>query len=342
MKQTLCRALALAILVWGMPATGHAAAPDYRLSRSVALGSPDRWDYVVFDSASHRVFVAHGDRITVVDGHDGTVLGNVEGVSSATHGIGISVPAGRGYTDDSEAGTAGAFDLKTLRPGARIPVAEDADAIAVDPASGHVFVIDGDSGKITVIDPVTNAVVATLDGGGKLEYAVADGKGKLFVNGAGKREMLRIDTAANRIEARWPVPDCASPHGLDMDRQTHRLFISCVNAVLTVLDSDDGGIVATLPIGKGTDAAVFDPVRKLVFSSNGVDGTLSVIEERDAQHFAAVATIETAVTGRTMAIDPATGRIYVAAADAEPGTPPGTRPKPVPGSLKLLFFDPVP
>jgi YVTN family beta-propeller protein len=334
------------------------SAPLYRLTKSVPLGMPDRWDYVVFDAPSHRVYVAHGDRVTVVDGHDGQVLGQVEGFPGGTHGIAIASAAGRGYTDDGRAGEAGAFDLSTLKVLKRIKAEDDADAMAFDPSSGHVFVVNGDPGSLTVIDPKADRAVATVAVGAKLEYVVSGGNGKLYVNGAEKREIVRVDTASNEVDARWPIPNCESPHGLAIDPASHRLFSSCVNKVLVVVDTDSGHTVATLPIGSGTDAAAFDPKRRRVFSSNGRDGTLSVIQEKDAQTFVPLGELKTAATARTMSLDPDTGRLYLVAADIDPTAPPLTGPPPpgaarppgappprmpiIPGSLRLLFFDPVP
>jgi DNA-binding beta-propeller fold protein YncE len=324
-----------------------ASAPEYRVTHTVVLSAPDRWDYVVFDPSSKRVFVAHGNEVTVVDGQKGDIVGHITGFSGGTHGIAIVSALKRGYTDDGEAGEAASFDLSTLKVSKRIKAAEDADAVAFDPASGHVFVINGDTGTITVIDPKEDRAVGTINGGGKLEYAVADGNGHLYVNGAAQKEVLSIDTRLNQVEARWPVPDCTSPHGLAIDPGSHRLFVSCINNLLTVVNTDGGGVVAQLPIGSGTDAAAFDPKRKLIFSSNGRDGTLSIILERDPQTFVSLGTVKTAVSARTMGIDPDTGRLYLAAAELE-ATPPEAsqsgahRPKVVPGSLKLLFLDPTP
>jgi DNA-binding beta-propeller fold protein YncE len=314
-------------------------APTDSVTRTVPLGGPDRWDYVMFDPGSGRVYVAHADRVDVVDGRDGTMIGKIEGVPGGTHGIAISAKTGQGFTDDGEAGTAIAFDLKTLKIKARIPVQKDADAVAIDPVSGHVFVIEGDAHMITAIDPKTDKVLANIDGGGGLEFAVADGRGRLFVNGAKKREILSVNTRTNTVAARWPVPDCASPHGMAIDAATHRLFTSCVNGQMVVLNTDTGALVATLPIGAGTDAAAFDPARKLAFSSNGISGTITAIAEKDANSFATAATIKTALTGRTMSIDPKTGRLYVAAAEINLNPKPG-EPRMTPGSLKLLFLDP--
>ncbi len=354
MMRTLSAWALSAVAALAASSVGSAQAPPgYTVVRTVHLGAPDRWDYITFDPVAHAVYVSHGDRITVVDGRDGRMLGEVKSFPGGTHGIAIASAAGRGYTDDGRNGEAASFDLRTLQVRTRLKAAPGADAVAFDPVSGHVFVVDGDAGLLTVIDPKSDSVVATITVGGGLEFSVSGQNGKLYVNGAEKREIVRVDTAINQVDARWPVPQCERPHGLAIDTRTHRLFVSCVNQRLLAVNADTGAVVAEAPIGRGTDAAAFDPERRLVFSSNGIDGTLSVIEEKDAQTLVPVTTVHTARTARTMAIDPQSGRIYVAAADLNlPGiavsvspasgeAAPPRRPGPiVPGSLKLLFLDP--
>jgi DNA-binding beta-propeller fold protein YncE len=336
----------LACVIAFAPQAFAQSAPLYTVTKTVALGAPDRWDFVVFDPASHKVFVAHGDRVTVVDGRTGAILGNVEGLQGGAHGIAIVPGTGRGYTDDGRAGTAASFDLDKLNLINTIKADADADAIVFDPTSGHVFVVDGDPGKLTVIDPKSDSAVATIDAGGKLETAVAGDNGKLYVNGEEKREIIRVDTATNQVDGHWPIPNCTSPHGLALDPEAHRLFSSCTNNVLVIVDADTGTTIATLPIGARSDAAAFDPKRKLIFSSNG-DGSLSVIAEKDANTFVTVASVATLRSARTMAVDPVSGRLYVVAADTtvNPSADPSDlrhRYVVTPGSAKLLFLDPAP
>jgi DNA-binding beta-propeller fold protein YncE len=335
----------LACVIAFAPQALAQSTPSYSVTKTVALGAPDRWDFVVFDPASHKVFIAHGDRVTVVDGGTGKIIGNVEGLPGGTHGVAIVPGTERGYTDDGHAGTAASFDLDKFNLIKTIKADVDADAIVFDPTSGHVFVVDGDPGKLTVIDPKSDSAVATIDAGGKLETAVAGGNGKLYVNGEENKEIIRVDTATNEIDAHWWIPNCTSPHGLTIDPEAHRLFSSCENNLLVVVDADTGTIVATLPIGAGSDAAAFDPKRKLIFSSNG-DGTLSVIAEKDANSFVTVASVITKVGARTMALDPESGRLYLVAADMtiNPSADPSDlrhRYVVTPGSAKLLFLDPM-
>jgi DNA-binding beta-propeller fold protein YncE len=334
--------LTLAVTL-ALPCAAHAQTPPrYHVVKTVSLGAPDRWDYVVYDAASGRVFVAHGDEVTVVDGDTGSVTGHVKGIPGGTHGVALVTASNRGYTDDGEAGKAVSFDLKTLTVEKRTEAADDADAVTFDPVSNHVFIINGDTGTITAIDPVKDAAVATIKVGGKLEYAVPGEVGKLFVNGAEKRELVSIDTSTNRVLSRWPVPACESPHGLAMDAGNHRLFVGCLNAAINVVDSQSGQVVATVPIGKGSDAVVFDPKQHLVFSSNGKDGTISVIAQKDANTYVPLETIPTSISARTMSINATTGRLYLVSADTEPNTAPNAKGRipTVPGSLKLLFLDP--
>lgn len=331
-------ALALAPLAAILAAAGP--APVYTLARSVSLGAPDRWDYVTYDGETNRVFVAHGDRLAVVDAGTGQVVGEVEGIAGGTHGSAVSLPTGQGFTDDGRAGKAVAFDLKTLKVTHEIQADVDADAIALDPVTGHVFIIEGDPAAITVIDPKKDAPVATIKAGEKLEYGVADGHGSIYVSGEGGKDVLKVDARSNKVVNRWPTPNCTSPHGIAVDTRSHRVFMGCVNKLMMVVDTESGRVVAELPIGQGNDAVAFDPVRKRVFSSNGRDGTITAYQQVSPDRYAELPLIQTSVSARTMSVDPRTGELFVAGADTDPSPTPEGRPKVRPGTLRLMIFAP--
>ena len=330
-------------IVLGIPAAFAETAARYSVTKTVLIGTPDRWDYVVFDPVMNRVYASHGEDVTVVDGTTGALLGTIE-VGGVTHGIAAVDALGKGYTDDGHAGQAVVFDLKSLKIIGRIKAEADADGIVYDEKTGHVLVIDGDSAKLTVIDPKTDTVVATIDGGGGLEFGVSDEAGKFYVDGEKNNEIVRMDLASNTADAHWPLTGCVTPHGLAIDRVHMRLFASCANKVMVVMNAANGAIVATLPIGEGTDFSEFDAARGLAFSSNR-DGTLSIIAERSPDSFEALPPIPTKYGARTMAVNQKTGRIYVVAADvtANDAVPVGDRKHFVvkPGSAALLFVDPV-
>jgi len=309
----------------------------YTIEKTVALGAPDRWDFIRYEPVSNRVFVSHRTKIDVVDVAQGKVVGEIANIGES-HDV-IAVPdLGRGFADDAAAKAVVVFDLKTLARTASLPVGVDADAMVYDPATKRVFVMNADGNSVTAIDAVKLQSLKTVPLGGAPEMAVADGHGKLYINIASTNEIVVFDAASQAIKARWPVAACERPHGLAMDETTARLFVSCVNSKMLVVDASDGKVLVNLPIGKGTDSAAFDPERKLAFSSNG-DGTLSVVAERDANKFENLASVTTLPGARTMAVDPKTGRLFLATADAaKPAAQSGGHVQFVPGSLKLLIL----
>ena len=328
------RFVALVALSLAAPAL---AAPSYRPAGAVPLGSPDRWDYVVADPSSGRVYVAHGDRLTVIDGRKGTPAGDVTGIAGGTHGTGLV--GAIGVTDDGRSGEAVVFDTRTLAVLRRMPAGADADGIAVDASTGHALVVNGDPGTVTVIDIRTGTRLAVIAAGEQLEYAVTGKAGRAYVAGEEKGDLVAIDTRNDTIAAHWPMPDCVKPHGLAFDAASNRLFLGCSNETMIVVNADTGQVVTSPAIGRGSDAVAFDARRHRVFSANGGDGTVTVYQQEAPDRYRALAPVATKRSGRTMAVDPVTGRLFIVAADMiADGTPRGhVRP----GSAALLMFDPV-
>ncbi len=325
-----------------LPHVAQAAAP-FEAPRVVPLGAPEKFQYVVFDGAGHRVFVAHGSEVTVVDPGTLKVLGHVAGLSGA-HGVAV-VPGGHGYADSGRAESVSVFDPASLRVIATLKAGEDAYAVVYDPASRHVFVMNDDAGTITVIDPVQDKVIDTIKLDPGFESAEADGQGHLFIAHSDAGQVLRIDTRRNVADAAWPVPGCGKPHGLALDVQRHRVFVSCPTGVLAVLDAESGRSIASLAIGRGGDTLLFDAARRKIYSPNA-DGTLSVIDEADADRYVAEAAMPTKLGARTGALDPDSGRLFLVTAEVDgtvPGKTPGASPRYhfKPGSTELLVFDPV-
>ena len=317
-------------------------APLYQITQSISLGAPEQWDYLAYDAQSRRLFAAHGSGIDVVDGAGGRLLGKI--AVPGSNGIAIVEAVGKGYAGSRTNKTVVVFDLQTLKVLKELPAGEDTDAVVYDPASRRVFVMQGDPHNITVIDTAGDTLLTPVALDGQPEFAAADGRGKLFVNIVDKNEVQRIDTKTAKVDATWPISECQRPHGLAIDPAHQRLFASCVNQRLLVLDSADGKVIASLPIGKGSDAAAYDPVRKRVFSSN-FDGTLSVIQQDTPTHYIALGDVPTHDMARTMAVNPETGRIYLTAAERVEADPKAGDPRKRftvrPGSVVVLFADPA-
>ena len=319
-----------------------APADQYKLDKSYVLGGDGGWDYLAFDTVGHRLFLSRATRVMVVDPDTGKLITEIPD-TAGVHGIAFAQDLGKGFSSNGQESTVTEFDLKTLKQIAKIKVTgENPDAIAYEPVSKRIFTFNGHSGNSTVIDAATGTVVATIPLDGKPEFAVADGKGRVYVNIEDKSELSEIDAAKAVVVKTWSLAPCQEPSGLAMDQAHRRLFSGCDNKVMAVSDADAGKVVATLPIGEGVDATGFDPGTGLAFSSNG-EGNLTVIHEESPDKYSVVQTAATRKFARTMTLDPASHKVYLVTADVkvEPA-PAGQRPKRtvLPGTFTLLVMAP--
>jgi DNA-binding beta-propeller fold protein YncE len=320
-----------------------AAANLYHLSKIVPIGAPERWDYLLYERTAHRVYAAHGMSVDVLDGGSGAKIGEV--AVPGANGVAVIPDSGKGYAGSRSKQAVIVFDLKTFKILKTVAVGEDTDAVVYDSAAKRVFVMEGDPHEAVAIDIGTDTVAGKVALSGQPEFAAADGAGHLFVNIADQNAIQRVDTRTLQVDATWAISECQSPHGMSIDRDAKRLFTTCINSKLLVVDAVSGGIVATFPIAKGSDASAFDPQRRRIFSSNG-SGSLSVIRADGADKYTLLGEEPTQQLARTMALDPASGRIYLLAGDRIEIDPSATNPRQrygvAPGSARLLMYDTVP
>jgi DNA-binding beta-propeller fold protein YncE len=277
----------------------------------------------------------------VVDADSGAVVGDIPN-TNGVHGIAIAADFDKGFVTDGRDATVTIFDLKTLKVLGTAPTGKNPDAIIYDPASKRVFAFNGSSKDATAIDAKTGTVAGTIPLGGTPEFAVADEKGHVFVNIEDKSEIVQFDSNKLAVENHWSIAPGEEPSGLAIDRKHRRLFSVCSNKLMVVVNSDDGEVVTTLPIGTGTDAAGFDLETGLAFSSNG-DGTLTVVHEDSPDKYSVIENVTTLRRARTMALDTKTHQVYTVTAEfgtapAPTAQQPRPRPPMVPGTFTLLIL----
>lgn len=317
MKHLLSSLLPIAALTMAgsAPALAQAPqneAPHYAVQQRWDLGERTRWDYVSLDPVRHRLFVTRGDRVDVIDEASGKIMGTIGG-TAGVHGVALAQDLKLGFASNGRANTVTVFDLDSLARRRDVPVAgQNPDAILYDQSTHKLYTFNGKSADVSVFDAATMKPLATIPVGGKPEFAAADGKGHVFVNIEDKSELAVIDAHADKVLARWPLKGCEDPSGLALDEAHGRLFSVCANKVMAVTDSGSGRQVALVGIGVHPDAAAYDPATGTVFASNG-EGTLSVVQQRGADRYEPAVSVPTAPGARTMALDPASKRIYLPA-----------------------------
>jgi DNA-binding beta-propeller fold protein YncE len=320
------------------PALLSAQKPYHLLDRW-KIGGDGGWDYLLADSAAHRLYITHGPRVEVVDTTTGKPVGAITGLHG-THGIALDDAGKFGYISDGGGNAVVVFDRATLAIVATIPTGgQNPDGIVFEPATQTVWAFQGRSNDAAVISAATRKVVATIPLPGKPEFPAVDGKGIVFDNIEDKNEIVRLDAHTLKLTAEWPITGCDSPSGLVFDVPGHRLFPVCDGRKMGVVDSNTGKVLATPAIGDGPDAAGWNARHNLVFSSNG-DGTLSVIDA-NATGYPSIEELPTQKGARTMAYDAAADRIYLVAAEYGP-TPaptaavPHPRPRGIPDTFTVL------
>ncbi len=345
-RPTLLATIGLAVVALApRPASAQGApAPSYHVSQRAVLGGEGGWDYLTPDTGAHRLYLSRGTHVMAVDLDSLKVVGdipNTEGV----HGVAVVPDLGHGYTSNGRANTVTVFDLRTLATLKTISgVGRNPDAIIFEPVTRRVLTMNGGTGNVSFIDVATDSVIGAVAVGGKPEFAVADGRGHVFVNNEDSSTVVELDARAMTRLHTWSMAPCDGPSGLAMDVRTRRLFAVCGNAKMMVVDADNGRVVADLPIGQGADGVKFDPRTRNAFSSNG-EGTMTVVHEDSPSRFSVAATVPTQRGARTLALDERTGKVYTVTAEYGPApapTPDRPRPRPamVPGTFTLLVVEP--
>jgi YVTN family beta-propeller protein len=318
-----------------------AFAQQYKVVNRISFPGETGWDYLFADSTSRQLYVSHGDEVEVIDLDSQKAVGKIPGMSRI-HGIAIADDLHRGFISDGGSNVVVVFDTKSRAELQRVKAGTNPDGIVYDSYSKRVFAFNGRSGDATVIDAVTGSLAATIPLGGKPEFPVSDGSGGLYANIEDKSEIVKIDPKTMQVEKRWPLAPCEEPSGLAIDVKTRRLFSVCSNKLMAIVDADSGKVVSTVPIGDGPDAVAFDSGKKLVFSSNGQDGNITVVREDSADKYSVVGTITTEKSARTLALDSKLHNLYLSSAQFGPAPAattdnPHPRPKIVAGSFHVLI-----
>jgi YVTN family beta-propeller protein len=333
-----------AVIAWAD--TSPIPAADYTVAKSWRLGGTGGWDRLELEANAARLFVTRDERVDVIEIVSGKLVGSIPR-TAGVHDVAFAQPLKRGFTTNGRTNTVSVFELDTLRVVQEVPVSGvEPDSILYEPQQNHIFTGNRESANISVIDAGTLQVVGTVPLPGPPEVMATDGAGHVYVNiNNAPGRMVLIDAKSLAVKANWPLKECANPTGLAFDVTNHRLFSVCANQVMAVTDSQSGKSIGQVVIGRGSDATVFDAELSMVFSSNGIDGTLTVIHQDSPNEYRVIATVTTQVSARTMALDPVTHKIYLAAAQF--GPPPAVteeQPRPraavVPDSFLILVAQP--
>jgi DNA-binding beta-propeller fold protein YncE len=304
LSRSVCATLAAGALIAAVP---QERGPHYHVVRRITLGTQGagyKADFIVIDSTHRRLY---GLGNTIVDIDRDSVIDSIPG--KAAGGYALAVELGRGLARN---GTL--FDLVTGKVTGR--VAGEGDASVFDPGTGRAFMLDD---TVTVVDMRAGTVVLRTHLGTKLESAVTDGRGKLFINREDSAIVLKVDPTTLAIETRYPIANCREPQGLSMDRARRRLFLGC-DKELVVVNADNGAVVTRIPVSGHADENGFDAATRLIFNANRTDSSLTIVHEDTPDSYKVVDVVKTGGGARSVAVDPVTHKVYAFYYDQSSGT----------------------
>lgn len=326
------RIITMCLATLAAASVAHAAGSGYHVIDRIP-GPDGGWDYASYDAARDRVLVARTEAVSAVD-----LKTRVVNPAFAAAARGHAAFALNGGTEvlitNGTPNTAVFVNADTGATLATVATGDGPDDAIVDPKSGLLLVMAHRAGAVTLIDPKTHMAVGTIAVGGVLEAVAVDGKGRAFVNVEDKNQIAVIDIAGRKVLARYALTGCEGPTGIAY-AAADRLLISACDGVVEIVQADTGKVIRKIRIGDGADGVAYDARRKLAFVPAGRDGTLAIIAVAHGDA-ALVDTVPTQKGARTLALDPASGRVFLPTATYVAASAPGGRPTVAPGTFQLL------
>lgn len=314
-KNHLARIFFAGLFSLGGLAQSAVAAEPYKILDSSQTMGTGRIDYVYAESEGRRIYVPRGNQILVFDLDTLKPVAAIK--NSGGHGVAVDPKVHHGFASMNPITM---FDTQTCAVITNIPVQGRPDGIMFEPATEKIYVFSHAAPNVTVLDPKDGSIVGTIDLQGSPEQGASDGAGHVYVDLEDENKIAVVDAKAMKLVTQYSLEGKGGgPGGLGFDVKNHILFAMCHEPpTCVVLSSDDGKILATLPIGKGTDGGGFNPNTMEAFSSQG-DGTLTIIKENSPASFEVEQTVPTKPRAKTCSLDTKTGHIILIAVEPTPG-----------------------
>jgi YVTN family beta-propeller protein len=267
---------------------------------------------MAFDAQNSHLYVAllGSDAVDVIDIKSGTVMKTITGLAEP-QGIVYQPEKKRVWIANGTDGSVRIFDAQNLGLLRTINLGDDADNIRRDAATQSIFVGYG-SGGIAVFDSDANKVGDIKVNAHPESFQLEKNGPLIFVNLPGSRKVDVIDRNRSAVVAKWSTGFDLSNFAMALDEADGRIFIVCrVPAVVLVMDTKSGAVVAKLPTVGDSDDVFYDQDLKRLYVSGG-EGAIAVYQQQDRDHYTKIAQVETVKGSRTSLFVPELGRLFLA------------------------------
>jgi DNA-binding beta-propeller fold protein YncE len=277
------------------------------------------FDHFEVDLKGNRLFATpEGYKsVLVFDLKTGKLIHTIGGIEKS-HAVLYREDLDRIYVTDGEAGDVKIFDGKTYKLLSSVKLLEDADSMGYDPVTKYLYVDNGGGdvhqtySMVSVVDTTAGKKVADIkvDGDTLEAMALEKSSPKIYVNNKAKNQVDVIDREKDEVTTSWPVTKCKPNVAIGLDEADHRLFVACRDGQISVLDTESGKEITTLPITKGVDDMKYDAASKRIYAAG--DGSVDVYEQTDPDNYKLLGKVPTGPLGKTARLVPELNRYFVA------------------------------
>lgn len=271
-----------------------------------------RFDYLTIDPDDHYLLSAHlaAGQMYVIDLRTNKVVATITDTPGA-EGVEYVPELKKAFTSNAYDNTIGVVDLRQMKVIKKIPTEAKPDG-STYAAPFHKLYVSDERGKAeAIVDVNTDVIVKTLHFDSEAGMPQYDPVArKVYVNLQDKNIFAVIDPATDEVIGRYPVGKCEGNHGMTLDPEHHRAFLSCEgNELMTVFNLDTHQPIAFLPMAGGPDVIKFDPGLKRIYVACS-SGAISVFQMDDPDHYRKLEDFPVNKRVHSLTVDPETHRVY--------------------------------
>jgi len=278
-----------------------------------------RFDYLAIDTDDHYLFSAHlaAGQTYVIDLRTNKVVATVAD-TPGVEGIEYVAELKKFYTSNAGDNTIGVVDLRQMKVIKKLHTEKKPDGSAYAGPFHKLYVSDERGKAEAIVDVTKDEIIKTLrfdSETGMPQYDPVERK--VYVNLQDQNVLAVIDPATDEIVGRYPVGRCKGNHGMTVDPEHHRAFLSCEgNNLMTVFDLEKHEPIAFLPLADGPDVIKFDAGLGRIYVAC-YSGAISVFHQDDANHYHKIEDFKVPHAVHTLAVDPETHRVYTPEQEAD-------------------------
>ena len=298
------------------PPTPQAQAPGPTLKKIAEFDLPGppgkRFDYLTIDPDDHYLISAHlaAGQTYVIDLRTNKVVATVADTPGA-EGVEYVPELKKFYTSNAGDNTIGIVDMRQMKVVKKLPTERKPDGSAYAAPFQKLYVSDERGKAEAVVDITKDQIVKTLHFNSETGMPQFDPVArKIYVNLQDENVFAVIDPATDEVVGRYSVGRCKGNHGMTLDPEHHRAFLSCEESnLMTVFDLDKHEPIAYLPMADGPDVIKFDPGLGRIYAAC-YSGAISVFQQDDPQHYRKLEDFKVQHAVHSLAVDPETHRVY--------------------------------